>query len=274
MLSRKMILFDEKPIEIDETTNVAQYIQCETGITPATCSENAECVVESLNQKGVCICHYGFYGDGVDCKKTQKVGVDIALMSLGILAGVIFLSILLRILGEYIYRLKKFLSEKMEKIQYQKKLEKQPGFSKNGQLPASQTKKQTNKHSKPVTSSHIECSLCCCWYSRKIGTGDDTANKAGNGQNSYEEIEEEERVYVRRQKKRVVNFSDARDSDRSTSRATSGSAKSQPRTNPHTQPRTARFDSPTGAGKNNSKTSGQDIELQVTEQPTSSSSSK
>ena len=84
MLSRKMILFDEKPIEIDETTNVAQYIQCETGITTATCSENAECVVESLNQKGVCICHYGFYGDGVDCKKTQKVGVDIALMSLGI----------------------------------------------------------------------------------------------------------------------------------------------------------------------------------------------
>ena len=84
MLSRKMILFDEKPIKIDELTDFTQYIQCETGTTPATCSENAECVVESLNQKGVCICHYGFYGDGVDCRKTQKVGVDIALMSLGI----------------------------------------------------------------------------------------------------------------------------------------------------------------------------------------------
>ena len=100
-------------------------------------------------------------------------------------AGVIFLSILLRILGEYIYRLKKFLSAKMEKIQYQKKLEKQPGFSKNGQLPASQTKKQTNKHSKPVTSSHIECSLCCCWYSRKIGTGDDTSCESLKFQTSH-----------------------------------------------------------------------------------------
>ena len=78
------MLFEEKPeLPKDGDLDLEKYTTCEINKTPSICGENAECVVDSTSDVGFCICRYGFYGDGIDCKKIQKVGVDIALLSLG-----------------------------------------------------------------------------------------------------------------------------------------------------------------------------------------------
>ena len=79
-----MILFEEKPeLPKDGNLDLEKYTTCEINKSPSICGENAECVVDSTSNIGFCICRYGFYGDGINCKKIQKVGVDIALLSLG-----------------------------------------------------------------------------------------------------------------------------------------------------------------------------------------------
>ena len=169
------------------------------------------------------------------------------------------LAVLLKFIGEYIYKLHKYISAKLENIRYHKKLRKQPGYK-----PKNWGDSKNKNKSKPVIPVHTECSCCGCWYSRKIGAEENNNNNNGRGNNSYEENEEEYRVYVRRQK-RVVNFSDKTNNEYQKPPQTSSSRSSGK------SGRTARFDK---SGKN-PLFPNENIEMVkvVTEPPRSTSSS-